>query len=202
MYKKYPKLKGRKVIFHPARMGLAKGCDVSIKAINLVRNMFPDAILVLAGTKNIIDWGLTQQKDIAYFVDLVKMFDLQDHVFIDSYPLDDMPEMYSLSDICVYPSTASEPFGLTMLEAMGCAKPMIVTNMGGMPEIIRDDINGFVIKIKDFEMLASRIEHLLANNQVSQRLGRTGRQMVTTHYTKEIMTKSHLDVYESVLSGK
>ena len=47
---------------------------MSIKAINLVREQFPDIVLVLAGTKNIIDWELSQQKDIAYFVDLVKMF--------------------------------------------------------------------------------------------------------------------------------
>jgi glycosyltransferase involved in cell wall biosynthesis len=202
MYKKFPELKGRKVIFHPARMGLAKGCDVSIKAINLVKDMFPDVILVLAGTRNIIDWELSQQKDIAYFLDLVKMFNLEDLVFIDVYPLDEMPEMYSLSQVCIYPSSVPEPFGLTMLEAMGCAKPMIVTDMGGMPEVIRDEINGFVIKVKDFETLASRIENLLANKRISERLGRTGRQMVTTHYTKEIMTKSHLDVYEEVQSGK
>jgi len=74
--KKFPRLKGRKIIFHPARIGLAKGCDTSIKAINLVREDYPDVMLVLAGSKNIIDWGLTQQKDIAYLVSLIKHFNL------------------------------------------------------------------------------------------------------------------------------
>ena len=71
VYKKYPQLKGKRVIFHPARMGIAKGCDVSIKAFNIVHKRFPEAMLVLAGTKNIIDWGATQQKDIAYFIRLI-----------------------------------------------------------------------------------------------------------------------------------
>ncbi len=82
IYEKHPQLKGKKVIFHPARTGLAKGCDVSIKAMKLVKEHFPDALLVLAGTKNIIDWGATQQKEIAYFVDLVKLFHLQNNCYI------------------------------------------------------------------------------------------------------------------------
>ena len=72
--KRFPELKNRRIIFHPARMGLAKGCDVSIKALNIIKDKFPDAMLVLAGTKNIIDWGAHQQKDIAYMLDLVRIF--------------------------------------------------------------------------------------------------------------------------------
>lgn len=199
--KKFPELKNRKIIFHPARMGMAKGCDVSIKAINLVRERFPDVLLVMSGTKNIIDWELSQEKEIAYFVDLVKTFDLREHVFINVYSLQEMPELYSLAYICVYPSSVPEPFGLTMLESLSSGKPMIVTLTGGMPEIIMDDVNGYVIKVKDYETLAHRIEHLLAEPKVRKRLGSTGRQTVLTHYTKEIMTKCHLDIYKRVLSG-
>jgi glycosyltransferase involved in cell wall biosynthesis len=112
-----------------------------------------------------------------------------------------MPSIYGLSEICIYPSTASEPFGLTMLESLSTAKPMIVTNMGGMPEIVMNDINGYVVNVKDFETLASRIEHLLSEPRVSKRLGTTGRKMVCTHYTKGIMTKSHLDIYRNLLKG-
>jgi len=131
MYKKYPQLRGKKVCFHPARMGMAKGCDVSIKALRLIKEKVPNVMLVLAGTKNIVDWELTQQKDIAYLVHLVEKFGLRDNVLIDSYLLDEMPNLYALSDVCLYPSTAFEPFGLTMLEAMASAKPMVVSNAGG-----------------------------------------------------------------------
>jgi glycosyltransferase involved in cell wall biosynthesis len=198
--KKFPQLEGRRIVFHPARMSMAKGCDVSIKAIRLVKERFPDALLVMAGTRNIIDWDLTQQREIAYLVNLVKMFDLKKHVFINFYSLQEMPELYKLAQVCVYPSTVPEPFGLTMLESLSTGKPMIVTETGGMPEVIMDDINGYVIKVKDFETLASRIEHLLTINRLRERLGHTGRQMVSTHYTKGIMTKCHLDLYRQILS--
>ena len=91
IFRKFPQLAGKKIIFHPARMGLAKGCDVSIKALHIIKKAIPDAMLVLAGTKNIIDWGDNQQKDIAYMVDLVKTFKLKDSVLIDCYKLEEMP---------------------------------------------------------------------------------------------------------------
>jgi hypothetical protein len=199
--KKHPKLKNRRIVFHPARVGLAKGCDVSIKAIRLVKELFPDVLLVMTGSEKIIDWTLSQRRDLAYFADLIRFFDLQDQVYINVYSSQEMVELYSLAQVCIYPSTASEPFGLTMLEALSSGKPMIVTEMGGMPEIIMNDVTGYVIKLKDFEALASRIEYLLGNERVRRRLGSTGRKMVTVHYTKEIMTKCHLEVYKEVLKG-
>ncbi|PIQ89884.1 MAG: glycosyl transferase [Candidatus Omnitrophica bacterium CG11_big_fil_rev_8_21_14_0_20_42_13] len=194
-FKKYPILKGKRVVFHPARMGLAKGCDVSIKALRIIKQRFPDVVLALAGTKNIIDWTHSHQKDIAYMVSLVKFLKLEKNVLIDTYKLSDMPTLYAASSVCVYPSTASEPFGLTMLEALASARPMVVTEAGGMPEIIRDGINGFVVPVKDFEALASRVIQLLANNQLRERLGYTGRQIVEQQYTKEIITENTLNLY-------
>ncbi len=197
----YPQLKGKRVIFHPARMGLAKGCDVSIKALNLMRERIPDIMLVLAGTKNIIDWVSTQQKEIAYMVDLVEFFKLRKHVLIDAFPLDLMPELYRLSEVCLYPSSVGEPFGLTMLEALATERPMIVTEMGGMPEIVKDGINGFVIPVRDFEALAWRTTELLHNDRLRKRLGYTGRQMVEQHYKIQDVTDHTLGVYEQALKA-
>ncbi len=197
--KKYPQLKGKRSIFHPARMGLAKGCDVSIKALRTVIKKYPDVMLILAGTKNIIDWGETQQKDIAYMVQLIDRFGLRDNVLIDSYDLDDMPALYNVAQVCIYPSSSFEPFGLTMLEAMACSKPMIVTKMGGMPEIISDAVNGFVIPVKDTEELASRIIQLMGDQELSERLGTTGRSMVEKSYTKKSVAHATFDLYKKYL---
>ena len=197
---KYPQLKNKKVVFHPARIGLGKGCDVSIKALNLVKEKHPDAMLVLAGTRNIIDWGQTQQKDIAYLVSLIKHFKLEENVLVDVYSIEEVKELYGVSQVCIYPSTVNEPFGLTMLEAMASARPIIVTNCGGMPEVVKDGINGFVIPVKDFEALASRIIQLLEDRKLRRRLGYTGRQIVESQYTKERVTQDTLSVYRKFIS--
>ena len=198
--KKYPLLKSKRVIFHPARMGLAKGCDTSIKALSFIKERFPDVILVLAGTKNIIDWGATQQKDIAYLLNLINDLDLSKNVLIEMFTLSEMAQIYGVAQVCLYPSSVGEPFGLTILEALSSGKPMIITEAGGMPEIVRDGINGFVVPVRDFEALASRTIQLLANERLRQRLGYTGRQMVQAHYTKEIVTKNTLEIYKKALA--
>jgi glycosyltransferase involved in cell wall biosynthesis len=73
---------------------------------------------------------------------------------------------------------------------------MVVTETGGMPEIIKDGINGFIIPVKDFESLASRIIELLSNGKLRERLGHTGRQMVEQQYTKEIIAENTLKLYK------
>lgn len=196
---KYEQLKGKRVVFHPARMGLAKGCDVSVKAIKLVKEVIPDVVLVLAGTKNIIDWDISQQKDIAYILYLIDVFGLKENTLIDAFSLDEMVSLYALSDVCIYPSSNSEPFGLTMLESLASAKPIIVTNSGGMPEVIRDGVNGFVVNVRDYEALGSRITQILLNDRLRERLGYTGKEIIENSFTKEIMTRNTLKVYEKVL---
>jgi len=178
-------------------MGLAKGCDVSIKSLRIIKQRFPNVILILAGTRNIIDWSQSQQRDIAYMVNLVKSLRLKNNVLINAFPLAMMPQLYAASIVCMYPSTVSEPFGLTMLEALASARPIVVTGMGGMPEIIKDGVNGFVIPVKDFETLASRVIQLLTHDDLRERLGNTGRQMVEQQYTKEIVAENTLRVYRN-----
>jgi glycosyltransferase involved in cell wall biosynthesis len=201
-YRKYPELKNKKVVFHPARMGMAKGCDVTIKAMRIVADRVPESMLVLAGSKNIIDWEVSQEKDIAYFIDLIRALELSEHVVMDVFPLEFMPEMYRVADVVVYPSSAPEPFGLTMLEAFAAARPIIVTDMGGMPEIVQNEITGYVIHQRDSEALADRIITLLASDRLRQRIGKTGRRHVEQHYTKAIMTKEHIRLYFQVLAER
>lgn len=197
--RKYSELKNKKIVFHPARMGIAKGCDVSVKAMRLVKEVIPDAVLILAGTKNIIDWATSQQKDIAYILYLIDIFGLKENTFINVFTIDEMVSLYALADVCLYPSSVPEPFGLTMLESQASAKPIIVTNSGGMPEVIKDGINGFVIGVKDHETLASRIIQLLVNARLRNRLGYTGREIVENGFTKEIMTRNVIKIYQRVL---
>jgi glycosyltransferase involved in cell wall biosynthesis len=107
--------------------------------------------------------------------------------------------MYAASDVCIYPSSVSEPFGLTMLEAMASAKPMVVTRAGGMPEIISDGVNGFVVPIRDFEELASRVTLLLEEKSIKERLGNTGRKMVEARFTKKHVSDLLLSLYKKFI---
>ena len=201
IYEMHPVLKGKKnIVFNPARMGLAKGCDITIEAFKLVKEAIPDAFLLMSGSSNIIDWGLTQNKDIGFFVSLFKHLGLEKDFYMNTFSIDkEMPDLYRLADVIVYPSSVEEPFGLAMLEAMASAKPIIVTDSGGMPEIIKDDVNGYVVSKRNHEVLAARIIKLLKDKQLRERLGETGRKILEEKYTKEIYAKKVCDVYQQAI---
>ena len=198
----HPVLKGKKnIVFHPARMGLAKGCDITIEAFRLVKEEIKDAFLLMSGSGNIIDWGLSQNKDIAFFMSLIKHLGLENSVYINTFDIkSEMPNLYNLAKVVVYPSSVEEPFGLTMLEAMASAKPIIVTNSGGMPEIIQDDVNGYVVPKRNHVALAEKIIRLMKDDQLNAKLGKQGRKIIEAKYTKAIYAQNLVKVYEEALA--
>lgn len=197
---RFPQLQGRRVLFHPARMGMAKGNDVVVKAFRRVREQYHDAVLVFAGSENIVDWEQKQRADVNYILDLVKFFGLKKSVLIDVFSLEEMPLLYAASQVAVYPSTVPEPFGLTLLEAMASARPMIVSNAGGMPEVIQDGISGYVVPMRDHESLAARVLQLFGDAQLRERIGHTARAIVGDHFSKELMVRNHESVYYRALA--
>lgn len=199
---KYPEFEGRRVIFHPARMSLDKGCHISVKALDIIRKEFPNALLVLAGTSQTVDWGSHQQKHVEQIMGLIKELDLTEHVFVKLFAWEQMPLVYKAAEFCIYPSCFEEPFGLVMLESMATEKPIVVSRAGGMPEIVKNGVNGFVVSMANEKELADRCCYLLRNPELCQEMGRRGRRMVEKYWTKEIMTRATLEVYKKVFQQK
>ena len=200
IFKKYPIFKNRKIIFSPSKLGLAKGCDVSLKALKIIKKVFPDALLIYTGTKNIIDWGTTQQKDIAYMLHLAKKLNLEKNIYMQMIPFDIMPKFYHIADVCVYPSTSHESCGIAILESLASSVPIVVTESGGMIEVIENGKNGFVVKIKNYKELADRCILILKNKKMHDEFGKNGRASVEKKFTKEIMIENTIKVYNKVLT--
>ncbi|MDN5348221.1 MAG: alpha-maltose-phosphate synthase [Clostridia bacterium] len=201
IYARYPQFKGRKVIFHPARMSHAKGCDVSIRALSLIREQVPEALLVMAGTRYTVDWGHKQPGEIADLQELIRELDLEEHVYLRQFSWQEMPDIYRAAHICVYPSAFEEPFGLAMLESMASGKPLIVTRSGGMAEIITPARNGFAIPRGDYRALARLCLMLLQKPGLAAWIGQRARQEVLARYTTAIMVGNTLAVYKRVVKG-
>ena len=197
----YSNFRGRKVVFHPARMSLDKGCHISVKALKKIKEEFPDVLLVLAGTGRTVDWGAHQQKHIAKIMGLIDELGLRPNVYARLFDWHEMPILYKVSDLCVYPSCFEEPFGLVMLESMATEKPIVVSKAGGMPEVIQNGVNGFVVKMGSDAELAERCCQLLRSPRLRRRMGKQGRSMVEKYWTKDIMTAATLAVYKNTKTG-
>ncbi|MBC7324350.1 MAG: glycosyltransferase family 4 protein, partial [Moorella sp. (in: Bacteria)] len=189
IYAVYPEWRGRRLIFHPARMSRAKGCDVSIRALDLIRREIPDVLLILAGTTNTVDWGQKQPGEVAWIRDLIASLELEEHVFIRFFAWQEIPAVYKAAEVCLYPSSFQEPFGLVMLEAMATARPIIVSRAGGMPEIIQPGINGFQVSMGNHEELARYTIFLLRNPSIGEAMGQKGRRQVEERFNTTVMAR-------------
>lgn len=195
----YPQLKDRRVIFHPARMSPDKGTHVGLRALDLIRRLFPDVLLILAGTENTVDWDRHQRDYVRRIEGLISELGLQEHVFVRFFRWEDMPAVYKGAEFCIYPSCFQEPFGLALLESMACGRPVVASRAGGMTEILVDGVNGYLVEMNDHQLLADRCLKLLRDIKLTKKMGEAGRKIVRQRFTKEIMCKNTLNVYSRVI---
>ncbi|HBR16446.1 MAG: hypothetical protein A3G39_05205 [Deltaproteobacteria bacterium RIFCSPLOWO2_12_FULL_43_16] len=117
--------------------------------------------------------------------------------FLDFVSYDEMPDVHRMADVFVLPSyptmTWQEQFGMVLIEAMACGKPVISTNSGSIPEVIGDA--GILISPGNFFQLAEIILNLMSNRGFALEVGNRGRQRVETYFDAQ---KNAMKFYEVV----
>lgn len=111
----------------------------------------------------------------------------------------DIPDLLAALDILVLPSH-SEGVSLALLEAMAAGLPVIATAVGGLPEVVTDEVNGLLIPPRDPEAVARALDRLLADPEFAKRLGEQARAEVEAHYSLERLGREINEIYEE-LSG-
>ena len=96
-------------------------------------------------------------------------------------PYSKVPEALSQIDIFVYPSW-HEGFGRSIMEALAMEKAVVATRVGGIPDLIKDNENGFLVSPHNPEMLAKKIKELIESKELRERFGRAGREHVIRNY--------------------
>lgn len=101
----------------------------------------------------------------------------------------EVENVYHTADIVVVPSRWQEPLGLINLEAGACGKPVVATRVGGIPEVVADGVNGYLVEPGDVAALAARVAALIDDPSLRARMGEAGRarveQAFTTHPVRE-----------------
>jgi len=125
---------------------------------------------------------------------------IQSHVgFI---PFQDNPAaVYRALDIVVHASTQPEPFGRTIVEAMACAKPVIVAQAGGAGELFTHDHDALGVPPGNSTALAAAINRLMADSDLRQRLGHNARQTAVERFSRDRLGPQLLDVYRRLSNG-
>ena len=109
-----------------------------------------------------------------------------------------MPELLKTSYLLALPSY-KEGFPRTVLEAMSMARACVVSDCSGCVEAVQEGINGLICRTRDAGDLARKIEILLDDTALCERLGRKGREMVLANYDEKIVTEKYLEVYRKFI---
>ncbi len=115
--------------------------------------------------------------------------------------LEDTPAAIRCLDMVVHASTQPEPFGMVIVEAMGCGKPVIASRSGGAAELISEGANALAHAPGDAGDLANRIERLAADATLRSRLGAAARLEAEHKYHGRGLAERLLAVYAAVQGG-
>jgi glycosyltransferase involved in cell wall biosynthesis len=110
---------------------------------------------------------------------------------------DDINKILKISDIFALSSLA-EPFGLVNIEAMTARKPVVATNVGGIPEIVEDGENGFLVPPADEHKLSEKIISLLKDERLCRLMGEKGRKTVETKFSLDQMVNKYFSLIYSL----
>lgn len=113
----------------------------------------------------------------------------------------DIPEILAILDLFVL-SSLWEGLPLAILEAQACGKPVVASNVDGIPEAVNDGQTGLLVPPKDPERLARAIVKLLRDKGLAMKMGEAGRKLVRQKFTSEIMVGKIEEIYDSLLKSK
>ncbi len=118
--------------------------------------------------------------------------------FAGPVPHREVPTYFNKIDILVNPSLR-ESFGVSVLETSACERPVIVSNIGGLPEVVQDGVTGFLVPPRDVEALAEKLQLLIKDAGLRQRMGKAGREFVKKNYDWNENAKIMEELYDSLV---
>ena len=124
---------------------------------------------------------------------LIKKFGLEQNTSI-YHGIHNASEFIGLFDILAVPSLYDESFGLISVEAMANSRPVVAFACGGIPEIVLDGRNGFIVPVGDSKKMAERIEWLAEHPEDRGHMGEQGRKDYEEKFSAERMASEYMEV--------
>jgi sugar transferase (PEP-CTERM/EpsH1 system associated) len=179
-------LEDKFVIGHVARLSPEKDQNTLIEAFSKVAKEIDKARLVIVG-----DGPLKDSLRLN-----VKSLKLQDKVLF-SGSRSDVQDIMKIFDVFVL-SSVREGTPLTLLEAMATELPIVATNVGGNPDVVRNGENGLLVSPGNPDMLAEKIVYLYKNPELRDKMGKAGRKRVIEEFGLSKMAERYMKIYREL----
>ncbi|MBI2644965.1 glycosyltransferase family 4 protein [Candidatus Uhrbacteria bacterium] len=116
-------------------------------------------------------------------------------VFVGSAKEAELPDYYALADVLVLPSVdSSEAFGIVLIEAFACGKPVIASNLPGVRSVVEDSVDGYLVEPRDVNDLAIKIYAIISDSDRARIMGQAGLEKAKKIYSFEAIKKKFSDI--------
>ena len=195
---------GRFIVLQLGRMVPRKGVDTVIQGVAMLRHRYGvDAQLLVVGGDISGQSGANSGDglELARLRSVAADLGIAAHVrFTGQQPRAVLRDYYSAAN--VFASTPwYEPFGITPVEAMACARPVIGAEVGGIKSTVNDSVTGFLIPSRDPAALADRLARLHRHPELARAMGEAGRRRACEHYTWRHVASQLAAIYADVLDA-
>lgn len=183
---------GERIIFHVGRLVREKGLDVLLEALPRILSQYPQAKLIIAGRGGHAEALKEHARQLGIY----------HRIYFTGY-LDDHTRnlLYGLADVAVFPSLY-EPFGIVALEAMAAGAPPVVSDTGGMSEIVVHGRNGLKAQTGNAISLAENVLWALQRPEQMARMRRQGLEDIGRLYDWNDIARQTRSTYEEVLTER
>lgn len=193
-----------RMILFAGRIERLKGIDNLFKAMALLKQNHPEwdwskiCLSVIGGDPS--ERGLRENEEMARLHALRDELGLQDLIaFLGARDQDSLHFYFSAAEFLVMPSHY-ESFGMVALEAMACGTPVIVSDVGGLQQLVKHNQTGLRVKVNDPEALAEAMQKLLSDEARRRRIGHSA-SCYAEDYSWVKITDQLLAVYGEILGG-
>ncbi len=166
-----------------------KGHEYLVQAASLVKEEFPSAKFLIVG-----DGPLRTKLE-----DLAKNLNIHPDILFTG-TRKDVPKILSVMDVFVLPSSFREGLGIAIIEAMAAEKPVVATDIGGIPEAVQQGKTGFLVPPGDPGALAQAVIELLRNPEKAREMGKKGHIRFKEKFTRKHMLSEIDALYQSLTS--
>jgi glycosyltransferase involved in cell wall biosynthesis len=175
---------GSQIVGVVARLEPEKGHPTLLEAWPQVLRAVPDVYLLIVGEGSRREALEAQARELRVA-----------HRVVFTGRRDDVPAVTAALDVAVL-SSYREAQGLSILEAMALSRPVVASDVGGIPEMITDGVTGLLVPPRDPDALASAITRLLRDHPYADTMGRAGHDMVHDRFCIELMVGAVQEIYD------
>ena len=179
-------------ILSVGRLYARKGLFTLIESIPAVTRRFPRAKFIISGKG--------QSNEMKKLVAYAEKLGVKDTIlFTGYYPDKKLPMLYQAADVFAF-STFYENLPFAVLEALSTGLPVVTTNVGGIPEMIEDGKNGFLVQPSNPQELSDRILHFLEHPDEASEIALRARKVIEERFDWRLIVRKVLRVYEEALN--